>query len=166
MSNPLYLHALLNRLPEMGLGIGLLELLGGLIFRSRGICRGSLIVIFLCAASAGPVLWTGQKGYNAIYFSIEPSDRAWLDAHMHYAEKWAIGFYLLAVVALAAWISSLWWSRVESYLTWSALLLGAGMFIAAGYISYLGGRIRHEEFREGPAPILKSQDHFRHNQQP
>jgi hypothetical protein len=112
-------------------------------------------LVVLCAASAWPTLWTGQKGYNAIYFSLEPTDQAWLGAHMHVAEEWIWVFYVLAAVALAAIIVPLKWPRSEIVLVLVVLLLGAGTFALSGYIAYLGGRVRHIEFRDSPPPIFK-----------
>jgi len=107
--NPLHIHVLINHIPELGLGISLLALFLGPVFRSREARCVGLILVFLCAASAWPVLWTGQKGYNAIYFSLEPTNQAWLGAHMHAAEEWIGVFYVLAAAALAAIIFPLKW---------------------------------------------------------
>ena len=153
--SPLYIHVLINHIPELGLGSSLFALFLGLVFRSREARRVGLILVFLCAASAWPVLRTGQKGYNAIYFSIEPTDQAWLDAHMRTAEKWIWAFYVLAALALVAIVCPLKWPRSEMTLVLMVLLLGAGTFALSGYIAYLGGRVRHVEFRKGPPPIVK-----------
>lgn len=153
MTNPLYLHVLINHIPELGLGISLLALFLGLVFQSREARQVGLILVFLCAASAIPVSWTGQKGYNAIYFSIEPADQAWLNAHMKAAEEWTWAFYVLMALTLAAIICSLRWPRSEVLWVWMVLLLGVATFAISGYISYFGGRVRHVEFREGPPPI-------------
>ena len=137
------------------MGISLFTLFLGLVFRSREARRVGLILVFLCAASAWPTLWTGQKGYNAVYFSLEPTDQAWLGAHMHVAEEWIWVFYVLAAVALASIFIPLKWPRSEITLVLVVLLLGAGTFALSGYIAYLGGRVRHIEFRDSPPPMFK-----------
>jgi disulfide bond formation protein DsbB len=153
--DPLYIHVIINHLPEMGLGLALLAVFLGLVLRSHQARRVGLILVFICAASALPVLKTGQKGYNEIYFSLEQTDRAWLDAHMRTAEEWIWVFYLLAALALVAIICPLKWPRTELALVLIVLAFGAGTFALSGYIAYLGGRVRHVEFREGPPPIAK-----------
>ena len=45
---------------------------------------------------------TGQKGYDAIYYSLETTDQAWLNAHMNAAEHWIWGFTAVAVLAFSA----------------------------------------------------------------
>lgn len=109
----------------------------------------------LCAGAAWPVLWTGQKGYDAIYYSLESTDQAWLNAHMNAAEHWVWGFTFVSTLALLAIICPLKWPRSEWPLAISVLVSGALVFAVAGYISYLGGRVRHVEFRDGPPPIVK-----------
>src|SRR5260221_2774301 len=123
MSNPLYIHVLINHIPELGLGISLLALFLGLVFQSREARRVGLILVFLCATSAWPVLWTGQKGYDEIYFSIEPVDQAWLTAHMHTAEEWIWVFYVVAALALVGILVPLKWPRSELPLVLLVLLL-------------------------------------------
>ena len=153
--SPLYIHVLINRLPEMGLGISLLSLFLGFCFGSLQARRVALILVILCAGSAWPVLKTGQKGYDAIYYSLEKDDQAWLNAHMNAAEHWVWGFIFVAALALLTLVSSIKWPRAEWPLSLSVLLLGACMIAVGGYISYLGGRVRHVEFRDGPPPIVK-----------
>lgn len=155
VEDPLYAHVLINHLPEMGLGLALLALSGGLILRSRPAHLIGLGLVLVTAASAWPVLRTGQKGYDQIYYSLEPEDRPWLDAHMEEAEGWIWGFMAVAGLALAGLVVPLKWPRWDTLLTIAVLLAGAWMFLVSGYIAYLGGRVRHVEFRYTQPPSIQ-----------
>ena len=61
---PEYLHVLLNPLPVYGLGIGIVTLAFGLLARNKSTRTAGLIITAICAASAWPVLYFGQHGYN------------------------------------------------------------------------------------------------------
>ena len=151
-NDPLYAHVLLNHLPELGLGMALLALLLGFVLRSRKARLAGLALVLLTSSSAWPVVRTGQKGYDRIYYSMEAADRAWLDAHMEAAEKWLWAYMTLAVLALAAILIPLKWPRSEVGLSALVLLTGIGMAGVSVNIAYLGGRVRHVEFRRTEWP--------------
>ncbi len=152
--DPLYGHVLLNHLPEMGLGLAVVVLVAGLVLHSRKVRGVGLFLVLVTSASAWPVLRTGQEGYNKIYYSLEREDRAWLDAHMEEAEKWIWGFLVLAGLALAGLLVPIKWPRAELFLVLGVLIAGFGMVLISGYISYLGGRVRHVEFRDARPPAV------------
>src|SRR5450759_1659669 len=61
---PEYIHVLINPLPGYGLGIGVAVLLAGYLFKQRPLRVAGLVIVAVCAASAWPVLYFGQHGYN------------------------------------------------------------------------------------------------------
>ncbi|CAN5753566.1 hypothetical protein BH09VER1_BH09VER1_12450 [soil metagenome] len=154
IEDPLYAHVLINHLPEMGLGLALIALVAGFVLRCRKVRMVGLFLVLVTSASAWPVLRTGQEGYNQIYYSLESEDRAWLDAHMEEAEKWIWGFLAVAGLALAGLLVPIKWPRAETFLTLGVLIAGLWMFLISGYIAYLGGRVRHVEFRDTPPPAV------------
>src|SRR5438309_96630 len=64
---PEYLHVLLNPLPAYGLMVGILVLLAGFLFKHRVLRIAGMVIVAVCAASAWPVLYFGQHGYNSLY---------------------------------------------------------------------------------------------------
>ena len=84
---------------------------------------------------------------------------AWLDEHQERAEKVIYIFYALA--ALSALRSSFRYAGrnrpVRSPI--AVVLLGAAALGSGCYIAYAGGKVRHREFRNEPAPPIKSQEH-------
>src|SRR5947207_2655576 len=99
---PEYIHVLLNPLPAYGLAIGVLILLAGFIRRNNAIRVTGLVLCTLCAASAWPVLYFGQHGYNSLYPQIDTESQQWLDAHMSRAERFIYFFYATAALGLSA----------------------------------------------------------------
>src|SRR5256885_10269890 len=66
-----YVHVLLNPLPVYGLAMGALVLAAALLIRNKAPRNIGLFVIVLCAASAWPVLYYGQHGYNHLYPQLD-----------------------------------------------------------------------------------------------
>src|SRR5712692_52701 len=68
---PEYIHVLVNPLPGYGLGIGAAVLLAGFLFKQSALRVTGLVIVAVCAASAWPVLYFGQHGYNSLYPQID-----------------------------------------------------------------------------------------------
>jgi hypothetical protein len=78
--------------------------------------------------------------------------QAWLDAHMHRAEKLIYIYYLMAAVGLIAIVAPIKWPKIAPSLTALTFILLIGLLCIGGYIAYAGGKIRHREFRNEPPP--------------
>jgi hypothetical protein len=63
LSQPEYVHVLLNPLPVYGLATGVLGLVLAMALRSRTAQVVALIIILICAASAWPVYQYGEGAY-------------------------------------------------------------------------------------------------------
>src|SRR6516225_9089655 len=101
LRKPEYIHIVLNHLVIYGTILGALALAVSLVLRSRAAQITALIVTLIAAASAYPVLVSGQRAYKQIRsISDDPGAEA-LDEHMDRAEKTIVIFYLLALLALA-----------------------------------------------------------------
>jgi len=161
---PEYLHVLLNPLPAYGLAIGVLVLLAGFIRRNNAIRVTGLVLCTVCAASAWPVLYFGQHGYNSLYPQIDTESQQWLDTHMSRAEHFIYFFYAAAALGLSALAfrkspKAYRWHAVST-LALACLSIGLGAWIARA-----GGEVSHSEFRneqsppEAPAHEHKHSDH-------
>ncbi len=150
-----YVHVLLNPLPVYGLAAALLALVFALVSRSRPARTGSLILIFICAISAWPVFETGQAAYDPVLSMSDDAGQAWLQAHKARAEKLIYFFYALALLSLIAAFAFSRSPRLSFLSALVVLLIGLSTLGAGGYIAYAGGRIRHREFRNGPAPVTR-----------
>jgi fatty acid desaturase len=78
--------------------------------------------------------------------------QAWLKVHEHRADELAWSFYVLAAVAVTAIFAPLKWPKTATGLALLTLVLSFVVLSLGGYIAHAGGKIRHREFRNGPAP--------------
>jgi hypothetical protein len=155
LRQPEYLHVLLNPLPVYGLFISWIGLLVALILRSRPAQIATLTIVLISAASAWPVYELGQDAYDVVYsLSDEPGD-AWLAEHKERADHLIYFFYALALLSAAAIALPVKWPKSSLPLALAVLISGAIVLGMGGYIAYAGGKVRHREFRNGPAPPKK-----------
>jgi hypothetical protein len=151
LSQPEYLHVLLNPLPLYGLAAGALALLVGLRFQ-RGARVTALIVVAICALSAWPTHHFGEEGYDRVRAMSDRDGEKWLDEHMHRAEQWTAIFFATAAVAIVAIVGEYKFPRAAIPLAVITLILAIASVAAGGYIAHAGGRVRHKEFRYTPPP--------------
>ncbi len=158
LSNPEYVHALLNPLPVYGLAVGLLGLIIALLTRTRAARVTALAMVFLCALSAWPVFEYGEKSYDRVLAMADSDGAKWLQEHMERADKLIPLFYLLAALAAVGVVAEYKFARAAVPIALIVVILAGGTLAAGGYIAYAGGRIRHREFRYDPPPEPKA-DH-------
>lgn len=158
LRQPEYFHVLLNPLPVYGLAMGWIGLLISVFLRSRPARIATLAVVLLSAASAWPVYEFGEQGYDRVLSMTDDDGHAWLDEHQHRAEDLIYFFYALAVLSAAAIALPMKWPRSSTPLAIAVLLLGAAAIGMGGYIGYAGGKIRHKEFRNVPAPPKRPEE--------
>ena len=157
LRQPEYIHVLLNPLPVYGLLIGLIGLVLALILKSRRAQITTLTLVLISSASAWPVYEFGQQGYDRVLSMADEDGRAWLDEHRERGEDLIWIFYApiaLSAIAIAAPIK---WPRSSLPLAVAVILLGAVTLGSGVYIGYAGGRVRHREFRNEPAPPKRSE---------
>jgi len=101
LSDPEYMHVLLNPFPVYGLAIAVIGLALALIFRSRPAIIIALALVCISGISAWPVLSYGQAAYDRVKSMSDPAGEQWLDEHMERGEKLIYAFYVLAGLAIA-----------------------------------------------------------------
>jgi len=152
LSNPEYLHVLLNPLPVYGLAAGVLGLLIALLSRSSAARLTALMLILVSGLSAWPVYSNGEAAYNRVMPMADNEGVKWLDEHQRRGEKLIYLFYVVAALAAVAIAAEFKLPRAAVPLGVATLVLAAADLGAGGYIAYAGGRIRHKEFRYDPPP--------------
>lgn len=152
LHQPEYVHVLLNPIPVYGLALALIALVLALIFRSREAQAVALILIVLTAASAWPVAHFGSAGYDRVYSMSDGAAQKWLNWHAHLADRIVWAHYTAAALSIVA-LAALWkfprWHRPALILTLAAALIALGL---GGFLAFVGGKIRHSEFRNGSPP--------------
>jgi hypothetical protein len=158
LRQPEYVHVLLNPLPVYGLLISWIGLIAALISKSRRALIVTLTLVFITSVSAWPVFEFGEQGYDRVLAMTDDDGHGWLDEHEARAEKVIYVFYSLAALSIAAILVPLRWPKSSLSLAIAVALLGAATLGCGYYIAYAGGKIRHREFRNEPAPPIKSQE--------
>lgn len=157
LRQPEYVHVLLNPLPVYGLLISWVGLIVALISKSRRAQIVTLILVFITSISAWPVFEFGEQGYDRVLAMTDDDGHAWLDEHQERAQKLIYLFYLVAALSAAAIVVPLRWPKSSIPLTIAVAFVGAITLGSGCYIAYAGGKVRHREFRNEPAPPIKSQ---------
>jgi hypothetical protein len=159
LSDPEYLHTLINPVPVYGLAVGVLALTLALIFRNQRVTIAALILVFVTALSAWPTYHYGEAAYDRVKAMSDPAGEQWLDEHMARGEKMIWLFYVLAGVAAIGAGAVLKWPRTLFAITLGTLVLGGTTLGTGGYIAYAGGHVRHKEFRFEPPPQARADEH-------
>jgi hypothetical protein len=154
MSQPEYVHVLLNPMPLYGMAAGAFLLVWSRLPAGRQACarprefpEGALIWIILVALVTGLAVYFGEQGYENVGAIADAHGNRWLAQHKERAETLMYIFYLTGLCALG----SLWaqrrrpsWARHLVSLTLVLTFLSMG---AASWISHAGGQVMHAEFR-------------------
>src|SRR5205814_1710240 len=165
LSDPEYMHVLLNPLPVYGLAIAVIGLALALIFRSRPAIVIALALVFMSGISAWPVLSYGQAAYDRVKTMSDPAGEQWLDEHMERGERLIYAFYVLAGLAVAGMIVPTKWQRTAMPLATTTLVLGFATLGIGGWIAYAGSHVRHKEFRFEPPPQAHADEHHHGEEQ-
>jgi hypothetical protein len=163
LSQPEYVHVLINPLPVYGLAMGIMGLIIALIQRSRQAQIATLALILVSGAIAWPVVHFGEEGYDRVLSMSDDQGQAWLKVHEYRADELAWSFYVLGAVAAIAIFAPLKWPKTALSLTIITLLLAGVVLGFGGYIAHAGGKIRHREFRNEPAPPVPA-EHDEHDE--
>lgn len=157
LGQPEYLHVLLNPVPVYGLAIALFGLIAATYLGSRGGQLTALVLIFASALCAWPVAYHGDHAYDRVLSMADDEGQAWLKAHVHRADNLIVIYYILAAVSAGAIFVPKKWPRTATLLVIGTIALAFASLSAGTYIAHAGGKIRHREFRSGPAPKTESE---------
>ena len=157
LRQPEYVHVLLNPLPVYGLLISWIGLIIAAVLKSRRAQIATLALVLVSSFSAWPVYEFGQQGYDRVLSMTDEDGERWLDEHQDRAEDLIWIFYALAVLSAAAIAAPIKWPKSSVPLVIAVILLGAVALGSGTYIAYAGGKIRHREFRNEPAPPKRAE---------
>lgn len=159
LSDPEYLHVLINPLPVYGLAMAALGLVLALVLRNQRVTIAALVLVVVSGLSAWPTYYYGEKGYDRIKAMSDPAGEQWLDEHMARGEKLIWAFYVLAGLSAVGVVAVAKWPRASTPFAAVTLVLAAATLGIGGYIAYAGGHVRHKEFRFEPPPENQSMEH-------
>jgi len=162
LRQPEYIHVLINPLPVYGLLAGWIGLLIAILLRSRKAKIATLAIVLISSAAAWPVYEFGEQGYDRVLAMSDEPGHAWLDEHMHRAEKLIFVFYALAILSAAAIAIPIKWPKFSAPLALAVLLLGVVALGMGAYIAQAGGKVRHREFRNQSPPPIRTEEENEH----
>jgi hypothetical protein len=157
LENSAHVHLLLNHVPTIGFGIGLLLFLAGLIGKSDVLKRTSLVLFFVVAVVAIATFVSGNAA-EAVLTGTGRTDfppgvsPAAIRAHEDAA---LLAFGLMEVTGFFSWLALWQWRRVTTASRlpgWNVpivLVLSLVTFGLMARAAELGGDINHPEIREG-----------------
>lgn len=156
LQQPEYVHVLLNHLPIIGLFVALLGLTLALFFKSRAPLFLMLVLVGLMALSVVPVKRSGDRGADRVMAMSDDDGQAYLRYHEQLANRWLFTYLLTALAAAVA--MGIGWKRPKYFRIAAGvvLLFGLASLFAGAVIADNGGKIRHREFRNGPAPVISA----------
>jgi len=158
LRQPEYVHVLLNPLPVYGLLTAWIGLIIAFFLKSRRAQIATLALVLISAASAWPVYEFGEQSYDRVLSMTDEPGEAWLNEHQRRGEQLIYIFYALALLSAAAMVLPMRWPRSSVALAIGVILLGAIALGSGSYIAYAGGKVRHREFRNEPAPPNRPQE--------
>src|ERR1044071_1896092 len=113
LSEPEYVHVLLNPLPVYGLAVGLIGLVVAIWVRSRAATVVALVVVFISAAAAWPVYEYGEQAYDRVLAMADNDGQTWLASHQQRAERLIWLFYAVAILSAIALSAPAKWPRLS-----------------------------------------------------
>jgi glucan phosphoethanolaminetransferase (alkaline phosphatase superfamily) len=152
LRQPEYVHVLLHPLPIYGLAAGVFSLLLALVGRSRSGQAIALVLILLTAASSWLVAHYGRAGYDRVSAISGGDALQWLNWHKHLGERIVWVHYATAAFAAAALLGLWKFPRLHRAALILTLVAAAAALSFGGFLAFVGGKIRHSEFRHGPPP--------------
>jgi hypothetical protein len=156
LSQPEYVHVLINHLPLIGLPVAILALAAALVMRNRGAILLGLVLVALLALSAWPVSEYGEAGFDRVLSMSDADGQAFLKEHQRLADRWVFLYYLTAGAAAVGFALAWKWPRFLTPLAVAALAVGLASLVAGLFIARAGGEIRHREFRTRPPPAQQA----------
>jgi hypothetical protein len=157
IANTAHVHLLLNHVPTIGFGIGLLLFLAGLVGKSDVLKRTSLVLFFVVAVVAIATFVSGNAA-EAVLTGTGRTDfppgvsPAAIRAHEDAA---LLAFGLMEVTGFFSWLALWQWRRVTASSRlpgWNVPIVVVLSLVTFGLMARaaeLGGDINHPEIREG-----------------
>lgn len=145
--NDAHLHLVLNHLPIIIPVIGLLILIGGIIFKSEIIKRTAYLIFILGAIITIPAFATGE-GAEEVIEKLSGVDENLIKNHEEIAETFAIFCYVLGGSSLIGLWFNYYKKSFSNTITYLIILVSIITFYFAKQTGTSGGEIRHSEIRE------------------
>ncbi len=160
MSDPAYLHVVLNHAPVFLLLAALVPILIGVITRSRASLNAGLLLVVIAAGTTGVVMWSGEEAEELVEHGdlaefVDSPGEAWMHTHGDRADLTAKVVYVTGGFAVLCLLLSFGSDKVRAVF---GLLCVLGVLTSAwflGWTAQAGGQVMHAEFRDAERPYPK-----------
>src|SRR5262245_55592830 len=142
--NPARMHLLLNHVPTIGFGIGLVLFAVALLLKRSDLRRAGLVIFFLAAAVTITTYVSGSDAREALKENPDISDPL-MQAHESAA---LVAFGFMQITGFFSWVGLWIWNRPSRFARWNAGVVFAFAtltFVLMARAGYVGGAIRHPE---------------------
>jgi|GEM_PF-167423 len=154
--NQAHYHLILNHLPIVFPIVGVLVMIGGLLFSSEIVKRTAYVIFVLGALTTIPAFATGE-GAEEVVENIQGVDEQFIKTHEEVAETFAILSYILGGISLLGLWANVKQKNFSKVLSYMTLFVGFGVLFFAKQTGTTGGEIRHIEIRPGYTIVDKKQ---------
>lgn len=145
--NQAHFHLVVNHLPIIVPMIGLLVMIGGLIFKSDIIKRTAYCIFIVGALSTFPAMATGE-GAEEVIENIAGIEESYIENHEETAETFAIFSYLLGFIALIGLVITWKFKSASTLFSILTILFTVVVLYFGKETGTTGGEIRHTEIRQ------------------
>lgn len=142
--NPAHMHLLLNHVPTIGFGIGLVLFAVALLLKLKDLRRACLVIFFLAAAITITTYVSGNDAREALKTNPDISD-ALMQVHESAA---LVAFIFMQITGFFSWVGLWIWDRPSRFARWNTGIVFAFAtltFVLMARAGYMGGAIRHPE---------------------
>ncbi|HEY3175845.1 MAG TPA: hypothetical protein VGK94_08810 [Candidatus Polarisedimenticolia bacterium] len=148
--NPAHVHLILNHVPVVATGIGLLVLGAAMLRGNPVLTRAAFWIFVLAAVAAIPTYLTGEPAEEIVEHLAGVSEAA-IHEHEEAARITMPSMMLLGLTSSLGLFLMSRRSAVPRWLQVMVLALGLVTFILMARTANLGGMVHHFEIRDGSA---------------
>jgi hypothetical protein len=148
--NLAHLHLLLNHLPTVGFGVGVVIYIIAYFAKNDVLRKAALVVFFLIAVMAIPTYASGNAAESVLCPELKCPEDISVETVRAHEDAAFFGFVLMEITGFFSWLA-LWQIRRTPKVgawNWNVILLFCcASFIAMALAAAEGGEIRHPEIR-------------------
>jgi uncharacterized membrane protein len=148
-----HIHLLMNHVPTVGFGIGLVIFVMALLLKQSDLRRVGLVIFFLAAAITIVTYVSGNDAREALKETPGISGPL-MEAHESAA---LVAFVFMEITGFFAWMGLWIWDRPSPFARWNVgliLVFAILTFVLMSRAAYIGGAIRHAETEVAPTVSL------------
>jgi uncharacterized membrane protein len=150
-----HVHLLLNHIPVIGIGFGILLLAAGWVRKSEEVKRIGLQFFVLLGVLTLPVYLTGEPAQKIVQ-ALPGVSKQIIEQHEEAALLALIAMSILGLFALVGLILFRQREVLPSWVVTTSFILSLVVGVLMARTANLGGQVRHTEIRSGLTPAAST----------